>query len=44
MIINILKNIRESGLNYSIKENISYINDISKLFKYLMKKENIFYN
>ena len=39
------KILEESGLNYSIARNASYINASGELFKYLMKKENnFFYN
>ena len=39
------KILEESGLNYSIARNATYINSSGELFKYLMKKENnFFYN
>lgn len=39
------KIIEESGLNYSIARNATYIDCEGELFKYLMKKENnMFYN
>ena len=39
------KLLEESGLNYSIARNATYINSSGELFKYLMKKENnFFYN
>ena len=39
------KILEESGLNYSIARNATYINSNGELFKYLMKKENnFFYN
>jgi NAD(P)H dehydrogenase (quinone) len=37
------KILEESGLNYSIARNASYINCSDELFKYLMKKENYFF-
>ena len=39
------KILEESGLNYSIARNATYMNSNGELFKYLMKKENnFFYN
>ena len=39
------KILEESGLNYSIARNATYMNSNGDLFKYLMKKENnFFYN
>ena len=37
------KILEESGLNYSIARNATYINSNGELFKYLMKKENNFF-
>jgi NAD(P)H dehydrogenase (quinone) len=37
------KILEESGLNYSIARNATYMNSNGELFKYLMKKENNFF-